>query len=38
MNKFKNEINKANDFRFYKYEDFRDRIFLVLANAHYYIW
>ena len=32
MNKFKNEINKANDFRFYKYEDFRDRIFLVLAN------
>ncbi len=32
MNKYKNEINKANDFRFYKYEDFRDKIFLFLAN------
>ena len=32
MNKFKNEIYKANNSRFYTYEDFRDRIFLVLAN------
>ena len=32
MNKFKNEIYKANNSRFYRYEDFRDRIFLILAN------
>ncbi len=32
MNTFKNEIYKTNNSRFYKYEDFRDRIFLVLAN------
>tara|TARA_B100000886_G_scaffold335209_1_gene291923 strand:- start:7876 stop:8742 length:867 start_codon:yes stop_codon:yes gene_type:complete len=32
MNKFKKEIKQANDFRFYRYEDFRDRLFLLLAN------
>lgn len=32
MNKFKYEISKANNSRFYRFEDFRDKIFLVLAN------
>ena len=38
MNKFKNEIYKANNSRFYRYEDFRDRIFLSLANPLAYFY
>ena len=31
MIKYK-KISRANNSRFYKYEDFRDKIFLVFAN------
>ena len=38
INKYKTEIRKANDLRFYKYEDFRDKIFLILANPLAYFF
>ena len=38
MIKYKKEISRANNLRFYKYEDFRDKIFLVLANPLAYFF
>ena len=38
MNNYNKKIGKANDLRFYKYEDFRDKIFLILANPLAYFF
>tara|TARA_A100001388_G_C28774424_1_gene506288 strand:- start:5348 stop:6187 length:840 start_codon:yes stop_codon:yes gene_type:complete len=38
MIKYRKEINEAIDLRFYKYQDFRDKIFLVFANPLAYFF
>ena len=38
MSNYKKEINKSIKLRFYKYQDFRDKIFLILANPLAYFF
>ena len=38
MSDYKKEINKSIKLRFYKYQDFRDKIFLILANPLAYFF
>tara|TARA_Y100000589_G_scaffold332324_1_gene391754 strand:- start:12499 stop:13332 length:834 start_codon:yes stop_codon:yes gene_type:complete len=38
MKKYKKKINNAENSRFYRYQDFRDKLFLVIANPIAYLF